>query len=737
MRARSLSDVPKKRDRLMTIGAIAPLVLGLASFTVAAQSPSRDCSGGKAFALLIGINDYALSGERDLAGPENDVSLMKDLLRRRFGLSDEDIATVTNADATHLGIQKAFKDLANKESACDFVYIHYSGHGAQFDNANKEERCGNDYDMEEMDQTWVSFGARSKSYSGDETRNNHDVLDDEINDWLSDLDTDNYVFVSDSCHSGTVFRGDVDGVRSASNYQDTHPLAEAVLRCKGDARGIKIGAARDIEEAIEIRPRHGNEERKVYGRFTWYWAKALENALPSETWSDVFDRAYAQVISDEEGSRKQSPQITGNAERSIFGGDFQEPAATVQIIGLEEENQTVTLAAGAVANMTEGSEFSLFRRGEPVREDDPRLRINSVAPATSVGEVLQGTFSIGDPVVETRHVYQLDPYTLFVDPSCGGAQSDLGPREQDRPLFQQLRRAVDSLEGFEPADSADASKWILCLLRPHRSAGVPAQADGGGLLPRYFADADPEVWVVDQGLRPIHQRLIVSLADRPKGIENLHKNLKAYLRGQEVIDFGLDERPGKKLDVSLYVTVLRETPTSACEDQQCRTLELEGYADKRYRVVGKVPLTKLHTLDPKGDDFLEFRAVNNDKSSIFAYLLNVSKNLDVSVIFPRPDINAHAEYAKVDPGEDAVLDYAMWQLETGDSDWFKFIASKDPIDVNVFVRAGLEDYRSTKSADAKPSALEEILAASLHTRGKLRPTPVQTWTVEQTQLTVE
>jgi hypothetical protein len=232
--------------------------------------------------------------------------------------------------------------------------------------------------------------------------------------------------------------------------------------------------------------------------------------------------------------------------------------------------------------------------------------------------------------------------------------------------------------------------------------------------------------------------LILSLADPQTGMENLRKNLKAYLRGQEVIDFGLNERAGKKLEVVLYVNLLRETPVIACDDDQpCRTLEFEGFEDKRYRLVGQVPLSKLNTLKPRADDLLEFRAVNNDKSPIYAYVLNVSKNLDVSVIFPSPGENVHAEYAKIDPGADTVLDYAMWQLEHGDSDWFKLIASKSPIDTAVFVREGLGDYLGARSLGTTASTLEEILAAALHTRGKLRPTRVQTWLVEQTKVTVD
>jgi hypothetical protein len=710
----------------MFITFLAPL--GSACFA------ADECDKRSAYALLIGITDYKKSDERNLEGPINDVALMEEILRNRFKILPENIISVTNEKATHIGIKRAFGDLAAKETACDFVYIHYSGHGAQFDNKEKEERC----DREELDQTWVSYGARSDQYLGDMELNNHDVLDDEINDWLTRLDTDNYVFVSDSCHSGTAFRGHVDGVRSAADYRGKHPLAQAALRCEGDNRGIKIGAARDVEEAIETRPKLGNDDKKVFGRFTWYWAKSLEKASPAETWSDVFKRAYALVTTDK-GSRKQYPQLTGNADRSIFGGNFVAPAQTVQITEVGASGRTVTLGAGAVANMTEDSEFSLFRRGKPVTPDRPRLRISEVDPARSVGEVLQGTFSKGDPVIETKRVYALDPYRLIVDPSCDGEQRNLGPREQDQPLFERLRNALGTLEGFEMADSSKAADFFVCVLRPQRRGNDPVRAGPGAGLPDYFPKADPEVWIVDKGgLSPVHERLKLSLRRPEEGLEKLRENLKSYLRGQEVVRFGIKERTALRPDIRLSVNLLREARADECEAEDvCRTVPLKGFEGKRFRAVGQAALDELAGLQPQKDDLLEFRVHNNSNSHFYVYVLNISKNLAVSIIYPNPDIDPRQEYAKFKPGEDRVLDYGMWQFDAGDEDWFKFIASMHPIDVNVFVRKGLAEYRGSRSLTEPPKSLEELLGAALHTRGHFIVRPRQEWFVEQVELKVK
>ncbi|TGO02842.1 hypothetical protein PN36_18285, partial [Candidatus Thiomargarita nelsonii] len=97
----------------------------------------------------------------------------------------------------------------------DFVYIFYSGHGSQTKDLNGDEPSG-------YDQTWVSYGART----GRQGIDNYDVLDDEIDKWLSNLyeKTQNVVFISDSCHSATVTRGAAATSRAIKEDKRPHLL---------------------------------------------------------------------------------------------------------------------------------------------------------------------------------------------------------------------------------------------------------------------------------------------------------------------------------------------------------------------------------------------------------------------------------------------------------------------------------------------------------------------------------
>lgn len=68
-------------------------------------------------------------------------------------------------------MRHAFAELAERVRPGDFVYIHYSGHGAQTQDLNGDGRSG-------KDQTWVTYGARTGKFEGED---DHGVLDDEIN----------------------------------------------------------------------------------------------------------------------------------------------------------------------------------------------------------------------------------------------------------------------------------------------------------------------------------------------------------------------------------------------------------------------------------------------------------------------------------------------------------------------------------------------------------------------------
>src|SRR5262249_47932851 len=145
------------------------------SVNAAVESVPSTAHSPTVHALLIGISEYSSSNLLSLSGPQNDVALMKDVLKKRFNVDPKNVTQLLESQAPQHAMKPACADLARRINAGDLVYIHYSGHGST--GLDPLERRGED-------QTWVGFGARSATATGID---GFDVLDKEIANWLQPL----------------------------------------------------------------------------------------------------------------------------------------------------------------------------------------------------------------------------------------------------------------------------------------------------------------------------------------------------------------------------------------------------------------------------------------------------------------------------------------------------------------------------------------------------------------------
>ena len=176
-------------------------------------------------ALLIGIKDYQISGLKSLKGPENDLQIIKKVLLDKFKFQEKNITLLTGKQATHTGLEKAFYRFAREKKKGDFVYIHYSGHGSQIEDESGDEH------PRAFDQTWVSYGSRGTKVQG---KDQYDIVDDELYEWLHPIfkKTGHVVFVSDSCHSASVTRGNAPAARSVPIDTRQYPFLSKTLKYK-------------------------------------------------------------------------------------------------------------------------------------------------------------------------------------------------------------------------------------------------------------------------------------------------------------------------------------------------------------------------------------------------------------------------------------------------------------------------------------------------------------------------
>jgi len=148
------------------------------------------------YALVVGINDYAMV--KDLRGAVNDARWIAKSLSD-FGVTE--MAVFLDREATRANVEGTFFSYLDRAQPGDTIIFTYAGHGRYIEDLNGDEPTGSDPD-DHYDETLVLAGF-SPENPGEE------IVDDELAQWFKEALSRNInlVFVSDSCHSGTVTRG--------------------------------------------------------------------------------------------------------------------------------------------------------------------------------------------------------------------------------------------------------------------------------------------------------------------------------------------------------------------------------------------------------------------------------------------------------------------------------------------------------------------------------------------------
>ena len=147
--------------------------------------------------LHIGLNAVDPGHYRDgqgrpwageLSACENDARAMVELAKAQgFEVRGPLLTPEAKADAVLAELRRAAQDLASG----DMLFLTYSGHGGQVENTNPAD----DPEEDRLDETWCLYDRQ--------------LLDDELFAAFSEFQPGVRIVVfSDSCHSGTVTRGD-------------------------------------------------------------------------------------------------------------------------------------------------------------------------------------------------------------------------------------------------------------------------------------------------------------------------------------------------------------------------------------------------------------------------------------------------------------------------------------------------------------------------------------------------
>jgi hypothetical protein len=197
-------------------------------------APSSDAApivetAPRKFALLVGASAYPqLPDDAQLLGPGNDVALTASLLKERFGYTDDDVTALVFANEpakqpTYDNIAREFVALIARAGAGDRVFVLLAGHGSQI--ANDDADAPTDNEPDGRDEAFLPQDVTPGKLGKHGPLNV--IRDDQIRVWLDAIRVKgaSVFFVADTCHSGTMDRGQPDN----SGYSRTRWIHPAVL----------------------------------------------------------------------------------------------------------------------------------------------------------------------------------------------------------------------------------------------------------------------------------------------------------------------------------------------------------------------------------------------------------------------------------------------------------------------------------------------------------------------------
>lgn len=190
------------------------------SFAVALTASIASCLSGPAlaedFALLIGVGTYDDESIPDLKAPQNDVSLMAEVVSG-FGVARDNITLLAtginesittfrpSGKPTRAAILQHLQDLSRNVGEGDQVTIYISSHGSSQPD-QPEGTAGHD-EADGFDEVILPSNAGKWDRRTGTVENG--ILDDEIGEYVDRIRQKGAAvwLIVDACHSGTALRG--------------------------------------------------------------------------------------------------------------------------------------------------------------------------------------------------------------------------------------------------------------------------------------------------------------------------------------------------------------------------------------------------------------------------------------------------------------------------------------------------------------------------------------------------
>jgi len=204
--------------------------------------------------VVIGVADYQHIDDLDYT--DDDAQDMYNTLINNCGFQPSDINLLIDSAATKSSIQNAITNwLASREGPGDLVVIFFSGHsGSGPDVPPLDEADGHDEYLSPYDALTDSWA--------------NDIADDELDAWLSTLDSTKVVVIIDSCFSGGMIKGAKGSAKAGSGKV---AVGDGFAKDIDRAGRVVMTACDDDQESFEF-------DALQNGIFTYYLVEGLQAA---------------------------------------------------------------------------------------------------------------------------------------------------------------------------------------------------------------------------------------------------------------------------------------------------------------------------------------------------------------------------------------------------------------------------------------------------------------------------
>lgn len=689
----------------------------------AAGAQPEDATQPGRHALLVGCTKYpSLVLFQQLAGPANDVQLVRTLLIERFQFTDEQI-TVLSEDAEssdhrpiRANIEREFRRLASTVKSGDQVVILMAGHGSQ--QPDNDPNNPEDAEPDGLDEIFLpsDIGA----WDGSKQQVENAISDDEIRGWISQIrGKGGFVWVIiDACHSGTMIRGGGEEVlrqvppdalvpesvlraaaRRAASLGEVsrgaQPTGGVLDVAAGQAGVVAIYAAQSSEPTIEKPLPPDATDRTRYGLLTYTINQVLTRASTPLTYRELAQRVHQQY--QQWGRSYPTPMLEGtNPDREVLGQTAW--AGRSRILLSRLRLGVFAINAGGLHGMTAGS---ILRVLPPAGETDHtqplgHVRVESVRALESVvrpcdydGQPAPTDLPEGARCNVVFQDFGALRLRVAVDPL------DLNDQPVTRPVLAQVSEALSQLDAHEgslvQAVTHDAKTDWLLRVGDNRVFLVPASGrtrtpqgdEAASLAPSPLfgpAPIDPGLgdWLGERLQRIARVRNLTSLATQ---------------EGASVIGYGAG--------VSVQVELVR-------------------YQDETSTDFEVIPWDSGRTL--RAGEIVEFRATNRGRQAVDVTFLFIDSEYGITPYFPRA---GSLDDNRVEPGKTLASPRAQVTPSNGE-ERMVVIAARPPaqgerIDFSFFAQSAIERVRGERNANRSlQSPLGQLLQNAIYATGGTR-----------------